>query len=109
MYASCESYAYQQLYPERVCYIQSVSELLAANLEEVKNRIRSAALRSGRDPSEIKLVAVTKTHPASVVREALAAGLSIFGENKVQEADTKIPELGSDAAEWHLIGHLQSN
>jgi hypothetical protein len=57
----------------------------------------------------VKLVAVSKTSPASVLREALDAGVAIFGENKVQEAEGKIAEIGRDAAEWHLIGHLQSN
>ncbi len=66
-------------------------------------------MRSGRDPSEIKLVAVSKTHPVSLLREAIDAGISVFGENKVQEAESKILEIGRDAAEWHLIGHLQSN
>ena len=63
----------------------------------------------GRDAGEIKLVAVSKTHPASVVNEAIGAGITVFGENKVQEADDKIADVGRDRAEWHLIGHLQSN
>jgi pyridoxal phosphate enzyme (YggS family) len=78
-------------------------------LASVQKRIETACLRVGRDPSEIKLVAVSKTHPAAVVREAIDAGLRSFGENKVQEAEAKIIEVGRDAAEWHLIGHLQSN
>lgn len=68
-----------------------------------------AAARAGRDPGEIKLVAVSKTHPAAAIREAIAAGQTIFGENKVQEAEGKIEEIGRESAEWHLIGHLQSN
>ena len=80
-----------------------------ANLEAVQKRIEKAAKRVDRDPSEIKLVAVSKTHPVSVLREAIAAGAVILGENKVQEAEGKILELGRNAAEWHLIGHLQSN
>lgn len=83
--------------------------MLRENLAAVKIRIANAARRVGRDPSEIKLVAVSKTHPASVLREALGAGVNVFGENKVQEAESKIVEVGRDAAEWHLIGHLQSN
>jgi len=62
-----------------------------------------------RDPSAVKLVAVSKTHPADLIRDAIAHGLTVFGENKVQEAESKIDEVGRDAAEWHLIGHLQSN
>ena len=65
--------------------------------------------RSGEMPDEIKLVAVSKTHPAETVRDAIAAGITVFGENKVQEAEGKIVEIGRNAAEWHLIGHLQSN
>lgn len=79
------------------------------NLEEVRRRITEAAERSGRDPGEIKLVAVSKTHPPDVLQEALDAGATVLGENKVQEAERKIPDVGRDAAEWHLIGHLQSN
>src|SRR5512139_887431 len=82
---------------------------LKANLADVRARIESAALRAGRNVYEIKLVAVSKTHPATVVDEAIAAGVTVFGENKVQEAESKILEVGRDRAEWHLIGHLQSN
>lgn len=57
----------------------------------------------------MKLVAVSKTHPPEVLREAIAAGARLLGENKVQEAEDKVAALGRDAAEWHLIGHLQSN
>lgn len=83
--------------------------MLADNLIAVRDRITSAAMRAGREPSEIKLVAVSKTHPADVLREAMAAGVTVFGENKVQEAEGKIADIGRDAVEWHLIGHLQSN
>jgi len=55
------------------------------------------------------LVAVSKTHPASMINEAIAAGASVFGENKMQEAESKIETVGREKAEWHLIGHLQSN
>ncbi|HYH85667.1 MAG TPA: YggS family pyridoxal phosphate-dependent enzyme [Pyrinomonadaceae bacterium] len=84
---------------------------LRARLEDVRSLIRASAARAGRDPREVTLVAVTKTHPASVVREAIAAGIIDFGENRVQEADAKIVELKPEAsdARWHLIGHLQAN
>jgi PLP dependent protein len=84
---------------------------LRARAEEVRRRIESSAARAGRDPREVTLVAVSKTHPASLVREAAAAGLRDFGENRVQEADEKIEELKRDAhgVRWHLIGHLQAN
>jgi pyridoxal phosphate enzyme (YggS family) len=79
------------------------------NLESVRVKIRDAASRAGRNAGEIKLVAVSKMHPASVIAEAISAGVNVFGENKVQEAEDKIVELGRGNAEWHLIGHLQSN
>lgn len=82
---------------------------LLDNLRAVQKKIAEAAVRSGRDPGEIKLVAVSKTHPAEVLKAALDAGAHAFGENKVQEAEGKIPEVGRNGAEWHLIGHLQSN
>jgi PLP dependent protein len=82
---------------------------LRENLAEVRRQIAQAAQGSGRNSDEIKLVAVSKMHPAQVLREAIEAGLKIFGENKVQEAEGKIVEIGRDAAEWHLIGHLQAN
>ena len=68
-----------------------------------------AAERSGREADEIKLVTVSKTHSVTAIRQAISAGITIFGENKVQEAETKIAEIGRDEVEWRLIGHLQSN
>ncbi len=82
---------------------------ITSNLAEIRQRIAASAARVGRKPDEVKLVAVSKTHPPPVVSSAIDAGISVFGENKVQEAESKITELGRDAAEWHLIGHLQSN
>lgn len=77
-------------------------------LEEVQAKIVGACARAGRDPAEVEIVAVTKTHGAEVVREAWDAGLRIIGENKVQEAAWKQP-LSVSGPEWHLIGHLQRN
>lgn len=82
---------------------------LRANLAAVEARIEAAARRSGRRASEIKLVAVSKTHGQEVLRRAIEAGAKIFGENKVQEAEGKVRILGRENVEWHLIGHLQSN
>jgi PLP dependent protein len=79
------------------------------NLAEVRRRISNAAARVGRSGDEIKLVAVSKTHPAETVRNAIVSGVDVFGENKVKEAESKIVEIGRGAAQWHLIGHLQSN
>jgi len=74
----------------------------------VRRRIEGAAKRSGRPASAVTLVAVSKTAPVEAVREAVAAGATILGENRVQEAHDKIEALAG-AAEWHLIGHLQTN
>lgn len=82
---------------------------LRENLAEIHRRIENAAKRAGRSPGETKLIAVSKTHPPEILREAMAAGARVFGENKVQEAESKILEIGRERAEWHLIGHLQSN
>ncbi|HSP62870.1 MAG TPA: YggS family pyridoxal phosphate-dependent enzyme [Pyrinomonadaceae bacterium] len=84
-------------------------EGLRARLQEVRARIDAVALKGNRAPDEITLVAVSKTHPAEIIREAIAAGVTDLGENRVQEAESKIPEVGRHAARWHLIGHLQSN
>ena len=73
----------------------------------VRDRIADAARRSGRPAGSVTLVAVSKTQPLARILEAHAAGLSVFGENYVQEAEEKIP--GLPGAEWHLIGHLQGN
>ena len=82
---------------------------LLERIEDVRRRIGAACERAGRGASSVRLVAVSKTHPAADITAAIAAGLTLFGENKVQEAEGKIVEVGRDAAEWHLIGHLQSN
>lgn len=81
---------------------------VAANLARVKERIEAACRRSGRDPSQVRIVAVTKTHPAEVVAGAIVAGVDAIGENRVQEAAGKRPLVAS-AVPWHLIGPLQRN
>lgn len=84
--------------------------MLRERLEQVENRIRRAAARAGRRREEITLIAVTKMFPASAVREAYDAGVREFGENYVQEFETKRPEVAALAgARFHFIGHLQSN
>ncbi len=88
--------------------LPSVEEL-AERLAEVRRRIVASAQLSGRQPEEIKLIAVSKTHPPQVLERAIRAGASDLGENRVQEADAKIEEVGRSSARWHLIGHLQSN
>ena len=78
---------------------------------EVQARIERAARRAGREPREVKLVAVSKTHPPELIRLAVTVGLTDFGENRVQEAEAKIGELKKHAPglRWHLVGHLQPN
>jgi PLP dependent protein len=82
--------------------------LIAENLDRVREEIASAAAKSGRSADEVELVAITKTHPAEKVREAIEAGQTLFGESRVQEAHAKIPELLSNI-HWHFVGHLQKN
>ena len=83
--------------------------MIADNFKNINRRIRLAAERVGRNPSDIRLVAVTKEHSVTVVAEGIRAGSGIFGENKIQDARDKIEALGHDGIEWHFIGHLQKN
>lgn len=80
----------------------------AAHLDAIRQRIKAACDRVDREPNSLTLLAVTKTHPPEVIKQAVDAGLLFFGENKVQEAKAKIP-LCPGRARWHFIGHLQSN
>ena len=83
---------------------------IAENVTYIRERIEAAARRAGRDPSAVTLMAVSKTFSAEAIREAYAAGIRVFGENRVQEFAGKADALRDLAgAEWHLIGHLQSN
>ncbi len=80
---------------------------IAENLAAVKRRIEAAARRAGRNPAEVRLVAVSKTVPVDRLKEAVAAGQHIFGENYLQEARPKIAALG-EGISWHFVGHLQT-
>ena len=83
---------------------------IAENLARVRQRIADAAHRAGRQPEDVALMAVTKTFPPAIIREAYAAGHRLFGENRVQEFADKATHLADmPGAEFHLIGHLQSN
>jgi PLP dependent protein len=82
-----------------------VSERVAA----VRERIAAACDRTGRDPSEVTIVAVTKTHPSEAVEAVRAAGIADVAENRIQELEEKVAAVGRGAARWHLIGHLQRN
>jgi pyridoxal phosphate enzyme (YggS family) len=83
---------------------------IAENIAQIRERIENAARRAGRSASDIRLMAVTKTHPPERIRDAYSAGLRLFGENRVQEFSGKAAELSQlSQAEWHMIGHLQTN
>jgi PLP dependent protein len=82
---------------------------LAARLAAVRARIENAARSCGRAPEEVRLIAISKTHPAPAIKRLIELGASDLGENRVQEAEEKITEIGRDRARWHLVGHLQAN
>lgn len=90
----------------QILVLMSISE----NIAKVRKQLAEAAKRAGRQPDDVALMAVTKTHPPDRIREAHAAGLRLFGENRVQEFGVKASALANLAgAEWHMIGHLQTN
>lgn len=82
--------------------------MIRENMDQVREKIEQACERSGRDVSEVTLIAVSKTKPLEMLQEAYEAGARDFGENKVQELMDKIPNMPSDVR-WHMIGHLQRN
>ena len=81
---------------------------IADNIAAIRQRMHAAAARSGRAPESIRLMAVSKTVAPDRIRQAIDAGMTLFGENYVQEAREKIPAVGN-GVEWHMIGHLQTN
>lgn len=84
---------------------------IQANFHHVQESVLQACVKAGRDPASVTLVAVSKTHPADAVLEAAAAGAQHFGENRVEEAESKIPAVNAQNAQpltWHMIGHIQS-
>jgi len=84
-------------------------ESVRERLDHVCERVANAVHRAGRLYQEIAIIGISKTHPATLLRAALEAGMTDLGENRVQEAEPKIWELGRQAARWHLVGHLQPN
>lgn len=82
---------------------------VAENLAEIRSRIDELARSAGRNPGEVKLIAVSKTKPVPLIKEAVAAGALDLGENKPQEIVLKYPEFEGDNVRWHMIGHLQKN
>jgi pyridoxal phosphate enzyme (YggS family) len=85
------------------------AEGLAARFAAVKARINAAATRCGRSSQEVALIAISKTHPPHLIQKLIELGATDFGENRVQEAEEKIPQIGQTNARWHLVGHLQAN
>ncbi len=90
-------------------HLVSQSDILAANIAHVRSSIEEAAERSGRNATEITLVAVSKTQPLALIKQAYALGITTFGENRVQEALAKIDEFHPTEIHWHMIGHVQRN
>jgi len=88
--------------------VEPVTEL-AARFAHVRAEIEAAAERCGRLPDEVKLIAISKTNPSSAVQKLIDLGATDIGENRVQEAESKIAEVGRERARWHLVGHLQAN
>ena len=82
---------------------------ITANLQDIQNNIETTAAKCGRDPSTIRLVAVSKRHSIGCIQEAMEAGQNLFGESYIQEAAEKCGKLADTPAEFHFIGHLQSN
>jgi pyridoxal phosphate enzyme (YggS family) len=89
--------------------VSPAEDTLAARLALVRAQIIAAATGCGRSPQDVTLIAISKTHPSSVITELLELGATDIGENRVQEAESKIAEVGRERARWHLVGHLQAN
>jgi len=88
---------------------RTVPENLGERFANIRARIKKTLDRSGRPSDDVTLIAISKTHPASVVAQAIQIGATDIGENRVQEAESKILEVGRNKARWHLVGHLQAN
>ena len=84
-------------------------EALASRLATVRAGLETAARSAGRQPQDVRLVAISKTHPASSIKRVIELGANDIGENRVQEAEDKISEIGREKVRWHLVGHLQAN
>jgi len=85
--------------------------MIADNILQVRHNIADACARTNRNPADVTLIAVSKTHPAEIILEAVAAGVQHFGENRVEEAQIKIPAVNAQSPvplTWHMIGHIQS-
>ena len=89
--------------------VDPAQELLAVRLADVRARLAAATQRSGRQSDQVRLIAISKTHPVPVIQQAIELGATDLGENRVQEAEGKIAEIGREKVRWHLVGHLQAN
>jgi len=89
--------------------VDPAQDQLFSRLTAIRDRITAAEKSCGRPPEEVTLIAISKTHPASVIKRVIEFGAADIGENRVQEAEGKIKEVGRNAARWHLVGHLQAN
>jgi len=92
-----------------MAHVDPAETALAERLARVRAKIAAAVERSGRRSDEVTLIAISKTHPSFVVSRLVELGATDLGENRVQEAEGKITEVGRDKARWHLVGHLQAN
>ena len=92
-----------------MAHVDAAEAALAERLTRVRARIAAAAERAGRVSEQVSLIAISKTHPPAVVSKLIELGATDLGENRVQEAEEKITEVGRDKARWHLVGHLQTN
>jgi PLP dependent protein len=92
-----------------MAHVDPAEAALAERLTRVRARIAVVAERSNRRSEEVRLIAISKTHPSAVVSKLIELGATDLGENRVQEAEEKIAEIGRDKARWHLVGHLQAN
>jgi len=92
-----------------MAHVEPAEAALAERLARVRARIAAAAERSGRAANEVTLIAISKTHPAALVSDLIELGATDVGENRVQEAEEKIAEVGRERVRWHLVGHLQAN
>jgi len=88
---------------------RTVGDTLGERLANIRTRISRALEHSGRPSNDVTLIAISKTHPASTIKKVIELGSTDLGENRIQEAEAKILEVGREKARWHLVGHLQAN
>jgi pyridoxal phosphate enzyme (YggS family) len=90
-------------------HVNPAEDTLAERLARVRAQLAAATEKAGRRAEEVRLIAISKTHPAAVVKHLIELGAADVGENRVQEVEEKIAEIGRDKVRWHLVGHLQAN